>query len=90
MKCHCFLRPIRRDLTNSSYATALLGMHKNHGRQNEGRRPFVLDKKAMAMANDISGVKCCGYDVRLGCMWCINESKTIRKVSGRFAIKNRT
>ena len=52
MTCHCFLRPIRRDLTNSSYTTALLGMHKNHGRQNEGRRPFVLDKKAIA--HDIS------------------------------------
>ena len=46
--CHCFLRPIRKDLTNSSYITALLGMHKNQGRQNEGRRPLVLDKKAMA------------------------------------------
>ena len=46
--CHCFLRPIRKDLTNSSYTTALLGMHKNQGRQNEGRRPLVLDKKAMA------------------------------------------
>ena len=45
MTCHCFLRPIRRDLKNSSYTTALLGVHKNHGRQNEGRRPFLLDKK---------------------------------------------
>ena len=52
MTCHCFLRPIRGDLTNSSYTTALLGMHKNHGHQNEGRRPFVLDKKAIA--HDIS------------------------------------
>ena len=62
---------------NSSYTTTLLGMHKNHGRQNEGRRPFVLDKKAIA--HDISS-------------WnlCVNESKTIRKVSGRFAIKNWT
>jgi len=33
---------------NSSYTTSLLGMHKNHARQNEGRRPFVLDEKAMA------------------------------------------
>ena len=40
MTCHCFLRPIRRDLTNSSYTTALLGMHKNHGRQNEGLKIF--------------------------------------------------
>ena len=52
MTGHYFLRPIRKDLTNSSYATALLGMHKNHRRQNEGRRSFVLDKKAMAQ--DIS------------------------------------
>ena len=52
MTCHYFLRPIRKDLTNSSDATALLGMHKNHRRQNEGRRSFVLDKKAMAQ--DIS------------------------------------
>ena len=52
MTCHCFLRPIRRDLTNSFYITLLLGMHKNHARQNEGRRSFVLDKKAMAQ--DIS------------------------------------
>ena len=48
MTCHCFLGPIRRDFTNSSYTTALLGMHKNHRRQNKGRRPFLLDKKAMA------------------------------------------
>ena len=49
MTCHCFLRPIRRDLTNSSYITALLGMHKNQGRQNEGRRLFLLDKKTRLM-----------------------------------------
>ena len=34
---------------NSSYITALLGMHKNQGRQNEGRRPFLLDKKTWLM-----------------------------------------
>ena len=44
MTCHCFLRPIRRDLTNSSYITALLGMHKN-----QGRRLFLLDKKTRLM-----------------------------------------
>ena len=51
MTCHCFLRPIRRDLTNSSYIniTALLGMHENEGRQNEGRRLFLLDKKTRLM-----------------------------------------
>ena len=49
MTCHCFLRPIRRNLKNSSYTTALLGMHKNQGRQNEGRRPFLLDKKTWLM-----------------------------------------
>ena len=49
MTCHCFLRPIRRDLTKSSYTTALLGMHKNQGRQNEGHRPFLLDKKTWLM-----------------------------------------
>ena len=40
MTCHRFLRPIKRDLTNSSYITALLDMHKNHGRQNEGLKIF--------------------------------------------------
>ena len=50
MTCHCFPRPIRRDLTNSSYITALVGMHKNQGRQNKGRRPFLFDKN---MAHDI-------------------------------------
>ena len=49
MTCHCFLRPIRRDLTKSSYTTALLGMHENQGRQNEGHRPFLLDKKTWLM-----------------------------------------
>jgi len=54
MTCHCFLRPIGTDLTNSSYTTALLDMHKSHARQNEGRWPFVLDRKAMAY--DISSL----------------------------------
>ena len=45
MTCHCFLRPIRRDLTNSSYITALLGMHKTKGVKMKGVGYFCLIKK---------------------------------------------
>ena len=71
MTCHCFLRPIRRDLTNSSYITALLGMHKNQGRQNEGRRLFLLDKKTRLMIFN-SWLRCWAglYEV---CKWIQNH-----------------
>ena len=71
MTCHCFLRPIRRDLTKSSYTTALLGMHKNQGRQNEGHRPFLLDKKTWLMILN-SWLRCWAglYEV---CKWIQNH-----------------
>ena len=60
---------------------------KTKGVKVNGVGHLCLIKKPWLM---IFRVKSCGYDVRLGCMWCLNESKTIRNVSGRFFINNRS